>query len=53
MSGHEYLKFLTEELTTFMNEPSRIKRGRKQKQALSSDYWFGILPLAIKTYFKK
>ncbi len=55
MSGHDYLKFLTEELTTLMNEPPNIKKERKlkRKQSLSSDHWFGILPLAIRTYLRK
>lgn len=53
MSGQDYLKFLTEELTHFMNEPSRMKKKRKLKKTLSSDHWFGILPLAIRTFLRK
>lgn len=53
MSGHDYLKFLIEELTTYMNEPSKNKKTLKNKSALSMDHLFGIIPFALKTYFTK
>lgn len=55
ISGHDYLKFLTEELTAYMSEPHSIKKDRKmkRKQISSSDRWFGVLPLAIRTYLTK
>jgi len=53
MSGHDYLKFLIEELTTFMNERPKNKKNQKLKQSLSSDRLFGVIPIALKTYFTK
>lgn len=53
MSGNDYLKFLVEELTTYMNEPSKNKKTLKRKPSLSMDQLFGIIPFALKTFFTK
>lgn len=53
MSGNDYLKFLVEELTTYMNKPSKNKKTLKRKPSLSMDQLFGIIPFALKTFFTK
>ncbi|HLQ98461.1 MAG TPA: YqzE family protein [Candidatus Dormibacteraeota bacterium] len=53
MSGNDYLKFLIEELTTYMNQPTKNKKSLKKKSSLSMDQLFGMIPFALKTYFTK
>lgn len=55
MSGHDYIKFLTAEMTTYINLPPHMKKERKLKRprSLSSNQWFGVLPFMLKILFSK
>lgn len=50
MSGQDYLKYLTAEITAYLELPAHIKKERKLKRArpLSSNRWFGLLPFMFK-----
>jgi len=55
MSHNEYVKFMTEQLVTFMNQTKQERKAnRKDKRALSlSNKWFGLFPFTLKLLFKK
>lgn len=55
MSGHEYLKYLTAEITTYMDLPAHRKKERKlnHSQPAYINRWFGMLPFMIKILFKR
>lgn len=56
MSNHAYIKYITEQLVTYMNktptERKEFKKGRKS-HATYSNHWLGLFPFAVKTMFKK
>lgn len=55
MSNHTYIKYLTEQIVTYMNKTPKERQKRKQtkKNKLTySNHWFGLIPFAFKTMFK-
>lgn len=57
ISGNDYVKFMTEQVVTYIDLPSEERKKRKVAQkktpATYSNRWLGILPFAIKTIWKK
>ncbi|WP_217586694.1 YqzE family protein [Lentibacillus saliphilus] len=57
MSINEYVKFMTQTITSYMNQPrEERKEQKKQKKTTSSavsNRWFGILPFAFKLFKRK
>ena len=56
MSGYDYIRYLTERMTTYLDTPRDKRDGRANrtdKQAPHQNQWLGMLPLAVKTYFHK
>ena len=57
MSGNDYLKFMTEQVISYMELPSEEKRKRKEAQkrdaSLYANKWFGMLPFTLKIMFHK
>lgn len=57
MSGNDYIKYVTQEITAYIDTPRDEKKlKRSQKKSLSpifSNRWFGILPFAFKFFKKK
>ena len=55
MSSNDYVKFLTEQLVTYMNKPKEARKKEKMKKEKSaySNNWLGLLPFTIKLLFKK
>ncbi|MDY0405592.1 YqzE family protein [Virgibacillus sp. 179-BFC.A HS] len=56
MSGNDYIKFLTEQVVSYMDAPKdkRLERKNKRKaQPQISGRWFGMVPLAIRLFMKK
>lgn len=56
MSGNDYIKFMTEQVITYMDLSSEEKKKRKNKKADYPFYtskWLGILPFTIKMMFQK
>lgn len=54
MSSNDYVKFLTQQLVTYMNKPKedRKKEKTKNEQSAYSSNWFGLFPFTIKLLFK-
>lgn len=52
MSGSEYVKFMTEEIISYLQLSSDEKKRRKEKRKDQMDppasRWFGILPFALQ-----
>lgn len=55
MSGHDYIKFLTAEMTAYINLPTHVKKERKIKRSKPpyGNQWFGMLPFMFKIFFHK
>ncbi|WP_373892758.1 YqzE family protein [Virgibacillus natechei] len=57
ISGNDYVKFMTEQVVTYIDLPSEERKKRKVEQknppATYSNRWLGILPFALKTIWKK
>lgn len=57
MSGNDYVKFMTQEIVKYMDLPQEEKKKRKKerkhhKQPISNQM-FGVLPVAMKFFFKR
>ncbi|MDQ0213852.1 hypothetical protein J2S13_000246 [Oikeobacillus pervagus] len=57
MSTNDYVKFITQTFVKHFNQP-KIERKknravRKEKRLPLIDRWFGIIPYALKLFFKK
>jgi len=57
MSGKDYLKFVTEQIVTYMDLSSEEKKLRKQTQKMNrplyTSKWLGMLPFSLKIIFQK
>ncbi|MGP4107288.1 YqzE family protein [Virgibacillus sp. L01] len=57
MSGNEYVKFMTEQFTAYIDTPAEEKKLRrtqnKTEPPVYSTKWLGVLPFAFKLLFKK
>lgn len=57
ISGLEYLKYVTEQVTMHFDLPTEDKKKKKhlekKPQPYYSNHWFGVIPFSIKSYFKK
>lgn len=55
ISGLDYLKYVTEQVTTYVDLPKEKKKKKPDKKLTPyySNRWFGIVPFSLKTYFKK
>ncbi|WP_085991917.1 YqzE family protein [Oceanobacillus senegalensis] len=56
MSGNDYIKFVTEQVVSYLDLPveERKKRKSQQKEETSiSNRWFGVLPFVLKSLRKK
>lgn len=57
MSGNDYLKYVTEQVVSYLDLSAEEKKKRKmeQKQTMPSlsNRWLGVLPFMIKTIRKK
>lgn len=55
MSHQDYVRFLTEQLVTKMNETKIEKRQRKKERHhdIFSHRWFGLFPFTWKILTKK
>ncbi|WP_156290810.1 YqzE family protein [Oceanobacillus salinisoli] len=57
MSGNDYLKYVTEQVVSYLDLPTEERRKRKLEQKKApgglSNRWFGVLPFVIKSLRKK
>ncbi|WP_164668626.1 YqzE family protein [Virgibacillus doumboii] len=57
MSGNEYVKYVTQQITTYLDTPAaekKLKRIQKKSQpTIFSSRWLGILPFAFKLFIKR
>ncbi|HLR66442.1 YqzE family protein [Virgibacillus alimentarius] len=57
ISGSDYIKYLTQQLTIYMNLPANERKKRKSDQKhdrpLYSNRWLGMVPFVLKTLLKK
>ncbi|KGX85003.1 YqzE family protein [Pontibacillus marinus] len=57
MSGNDYVKFMTQEIVRYMDLPQEEKKKRKEEKKHQktpiSNQMFGVLPFALKFFFKR
>lgn len=57
MPFNDYVKYLTQQITAYMDTPAKEKRDQKakdkEKPPVYSNRWLGILPFAFKVAKKK
>lgn len=55
MSSNDFIKFLTEQLVTYMNKSKTERKKEKEKtdQPIYSNNWFGLFPFTIKLLLKR
>ncbi|WP_424474876.1 YqzE family protein [Oceanobacillus kimchii] len=57
MNGNDYLRYMTEQVITYIDLPKEEKQKRRnthqKKQSLYQSRWFGVLPFTFKFWYKK
>lgn len=57
MSGNDYIKYITGQVTTYLDMSTDEKKERRKKhkesQYLLSNRWLGMVPFAMKMLWKK
>jgi hypothetical protein len=57
LSTNDYVKFMTQQLVTYMEQPKEERRKkreqRKQEKQPFLSRWFGILPFGLLLLFKR
>lgn len=57
MKTNDYVKFMTEQIVTYMDSPTEEKKQKKrekqEEKELFASKWFGVLPLALKVFREK
>ncbi|MFD2759398.1 YqzE family protein [Lentibacillus juripiscarius] len=56
MSVNDYVKYMTQQLTKFIDTPPDEKKSRKPQRSDQSVYtnrWLGMLPFAWKVFMNK
>ncbi|WP_174613790.1 YqzE family protein [Virgibacillus ihumii] len=57
MNGNEYIKFMTQEFTSFIDSTSEERKTRRSKRrtepSVYSSKWLGVLPFALKSVMRK
>ncbi|MBD8071330.1 YqzE family protein [Bacillus sp. PS06] len=57
MSTNDYVKFMTQQIVSYMDQPKELRRETKQRKkterAPFTSQWFGVLPVAFSLMFKK
>ncbi|MFD1335485.1 YqzE family protein [Oceanobacillus iheyensis] len=57
MKGNDYLRYMTEQVVTYLDLPKEEKRKRKKRYKRTNDVyqsrWFGVLPFTFKLWYKK
>jgi hypothetical protein len=57
MSTNDYVKFVTQQIVSYMDSPKEKRKSNKQerknKRAPFLNRWFGVLPFAFKLLFRR
>ncbi|WP_461180557.1 YqzE family protein [Virgibacillus kimchii] len=57
ISANDYLKFMTEQVISYIDLPSEERKRRKKEQKnnhrLYSNRWLGILPFAFRIWIRR
>ncbi|RDW19187.1 YqzE family protein [Oceanobacillus arenosus] len=56
MKSNEYVKFMTQQIVSYMELPAEERKKRKlehKQPTLYANRWFGVLPFALKVIRKK
>jgi len=57
MSTNDYVKFMTQQFVSYLDQPKDVRKQTKQQRKLEREplgsQMFGVLPLAVSLMFKK
>ncbi|GGA68286.1 YqzE family protein [Ornithinibacillus halotolerans] len=59
IKGNDYVKYMTEQVVSYIDQPKEVRKQKRLEQKANSQMlpignkWFGALPFAIKSMFKK
>ncbi|RDW21937.1 YqzE family protein [Oceanobacillus chungangensis] len=56
MKSNEYVKFMTQQIVTYMELPMEERKKRKLEQknpSIYANHWLGVLPFALRVMRKK
>ncbi|GAA0602561.1 hypothetical protein GCM10009001_19400 [Virgibacillus siamensis] len=57
MNSNEYIKFMTQEFTSYIDSTSEERKSRKSNRksepSAYSSKWLGVLPFALKSAIRK
>lgn len=57
ISGNDYVKFMTEQVVTYIDMPSNERKERrsqqKSTQSMYANRWLGVLPFMLRTFLKR
>lgn len=57
MKTNDYVKYVTQQLVSYMDQPKEIKKEQRQQRKLERSpvvyQLFGIIPFALKMFIKK
>ncbi|MGN1387137.1 MAG: YqzE family protein [Bacillus sp. (in: firmicutes)] len=58
MKTNDYIKFLTQEFVTYVDQPKDQRKKKKQsrnkqEKPIYTSRWFGLIPFALLLAFKK
>ena len=58
MKTNDYIKFLTQEFVTYVDQPKDQRKKKKQsrnkqEKPIYTSRWFGLIPFALLLVFKK
>ncbi|MCA1031712.1 YqzE family protein [Bacillus timonensis] len=57
MSTNDYVKFVTQQIVSYIDKPKEVRKQtrqkRKQEKSPMLDRWFGVIPFAFMLWYKK
>ncbi|MGD6832311.1 YqzE family protein [Sutcliffiella halmapala] len=57
MKTNDYVKYVTQQLVTYMDQPKEVKKAQRNQRKLERSpvvyQLFGVIPFAIMMFFKK
>lgn len=57
MKTNDYVKYVTQQLVTYMDQPKEVKKAQRKQRKLERSpvvyQLFGVIPFAIMMFFKK
>lgn len=57
MSTNDYVRFVTQQFVSYMNDPKEERKQKKQQRRSEKEpflnRWFGVMPLSAALFYQK